>query len=264
MPWTNRPLIILLGFILVVYLVGMGCCFLCSVSHQQVYFFLKTSPPVLYQTLSSNKPWDGFLKAGKQAIPLQYHDQTNGLLHNTAYVAVINHPWHIRWWGSDQFALGSLPPYLTQEMKIISETSFKWNPKIIVLNRLDKNATFLVNTGNSGQYVNMERAVRSVKDSKSTLLVYPEGSHAKLYRNRDSPPVLAPFKTGIFRAIYKVDVPVIPIVLPLEWQPGAEDSVAIEILPSISPTAYTSAQEFTSAVYNAMLAQLLENKKQKQ
>jgi 1-acyl-sn-glycerol-3-phosphate acyltransferase len=133
---------------------------------------------------------------------------------------------------------------------------------MIVLNKLDKSRSIFVHKGAKNQYHSMEKAVQSIKDSKSTLLVYPEGSHSHMYKYRDSPPTLAPFKTGIFRAIYAVDVPVIPVVLPLEWTPGGESTVAIEILPLIYPTAYASVEAFTSEIYDVMLRRLMDNKNQ--
>jgi len=256
----SRRLAILFFVVIAAPIIGAACYCACLFSSQQVQFFLQTSPSVLYKTLSSPQPWEGFLEAGRKAVPLRCHDQTTDLNKNMACVIVMNHPWNIRWWCSDQFALGSLPRFLTRNMKIISEKSSQWNPRTIVLNKLDKSRNIFVHKGAKNQYHSMEKAVQSIKDSKSTLLVYPEGSHSHMYKYRDSPPTLAPFKTGIFRAIYAVDVPVTPVVLPLEWTPEGESTVAIEILPLIYPTAYASAEAFTSGIYDVMLRRLTNNK----
>jgi len=249
---------ILLFSILIVYIVRL--VFYCS--QPKVYFLLSTGTPVVYKTLSSNTPWDSFLESAKSATPLQYRDHTGGKLHNTAKAVVVNHPWCARWWLADQLALGSLPHYLTKSMRIISSTGSWKNPRTMVLKKLQKDRVIFVDSKGSGQYAKMEHAVRLVKESNTTLLVYPEGSHSLLYGHRDSPPTLAPFKTGIFRAIYKLDIPVIPVVLPLEWQPKTNNStLKIEILPPVYPRSHPSCQEFVDSVYAAMIYQIHENKR---
>ena len=248
----------LLCVILIISIVRL--VFLCS--QPKVYFLITTGLPILYKSMSSTTPWDSFIKSGSKAVPLQHRDHTGGVLHNAAKAVVINHPWCARWWLADQIALGSLPHYLTQSLTIISSPGFRFHPRTMVLNKLGKDRVIFVDTKGSGQYAAVERAVQAVKESNTTLLIYPEGSHSLLYRHRDSPPMLGPFKTGVLRAIYKVNIPVIPVVLPLEWQPKTDTISKIEILPPVYPRSHTSYQKFVDSVYDCMLSQLLKNKQE--
>jgi len=232
--------------------------FFCS--QPKVSFLITTGLPVLYKSVSSKTPWESFLKSAQSVVPLQYHDHSNGELHNTAKAVVINHPWCARWWLADQIALGSLPDYLTKSMTIISSPGYSHHPRTIFLNKLGKERVLFVQSRGEGQYAKVESAVRSVKESNATLLIYAEGSHSLLYRHRDSPPILGPFKTGVFRAIHKVDIPVIPVVLPLEWHPKTDPISKIEILPPVYPRPHPTYQEFVDSVYGCMLSQLFKNK----
>ena len=256
--------IIIVAFIVIGLLVLLLLVYFPAFSRrtQTITFLLQVGPGVLYKTLLSKNTWGAFLEAGKNVMPLRCHDQTGGVLRHKASVVMINHPWCARWMFSDQLALGSLPKYLTQSMKIIAGHAPPWNPRSMVLNRLDKNRVLYVEENEHGQYTKMRRIVQNIKSTASTLLVYPEGTNSRMYMHSDAHPVLTPFKTGIFRAIYEQNVPVIPVVLPLQWQPGADLDIAIEILPPIYPLEYLSSQEFTASVFDAMMRQLLFNKKQ--
>ena len=245
--------------ILLIFIVRLG--FFCS--QPKVAFLITTGLPVLYKSVSSKTPWESFLQSAQNAVPLQCHDHSNGKLHNTAKAVVINHPWCARWWLADQIAIGSLPHYLTKSLTIISSPGYRHHPRTIFLNKLGKNRVIFVKTKGKGQYSKVENAVQSVKKTNATLLVYAEGSHSLLYQHRDSPPMLSPFKTGVFRAIYNVDIPVIPVVLPLEWRPKTDPIPKIEILPPVYPQPHPTCQEFVDSVYNCMLSQLLKNKQKR-
>lgn len=219
---------------------------------------IKTLFRVLAPTMTtSSDVWTTFLDTSRQLLPLNVVvDETADL--PVSMVIVMNHPWCHRWPFADQIALGSLPRHLTQNLQIVANRGPPgFHPRNMVLDKLGRDHVCFIHPRKSGQLAQVKSAVQSAVEKKTSLLVYPEGKHARLYLYKDSSPLLAPFQSGIFIAAHELDVPMLPIVLPRDWRPSSRHTHDLHILPLVAPSSFDSASDFQSAVFESMSQKLL-------
>ncbi|RHZ81105.1 hypothetical protein Glove_123g78 [Diversispora epigaea] len=104
----------------------------------------------------------------------------------------------------DLFVLGRIFP---KNCVIVGKSSLKFVPLLGIFMILGR-AVFLDRTNHNGAIHALSKAAQDIKERKTSVFIFPEGTRARL-KEAD----LLPFKKGAFHMAAQAEIPIIPIVV---------------------------------------------------